>query len=260
MFMLLPNEFLNFKNGVEISRNKLLSTLNSSKDITLITGPGNIGDFLIWEGMYNLLKNINYKKVFRDDISKIEGDTVILTGGGGWCSAFHSWPSYLKQLEKRFQKIIIFPSSFDTSLEEVKLTLSQTKALVFARELKSYQMIKDICQADYAYDTAFFFDFKPFIKKGDGFLYAYRMDREKKNYPIPKNNNDLSVTCKNLNQWLNTIASYETIYTDRAHVTIASAMLGKKVFFRNSNYHKVQGIVDFSLTDFPVIYKEHWEM
>lgn len=257
--MKLPNEFSNFKSGLETSRKKLLSALNGSSDITFINGPGNTGDSLIWEGAYNLLKGVDYKKVFRDNLSKVEGDTAILTGGGGWCSAFHSWPSYLPQIEERFQRVIIFPSSFDTSLKEVRHTLSQSKSLVFARELTSYQMIKDICNADYAYDTAFFFDFEPFMKKGDGSLYAYRVDREKRNYPIPNNNDDISVTFKSLNQWLNKIAFYKNIYTDRAHVTIASAMLGKQVYFRNSNYHKVQGIVDFSLKDFPVIHKEHWK-
>jgi exopolysaccharide biosynthesis predicted pyruvyltransferase EpsI len=132
--------------------------------------------------------------------------------------------------------------------------------LVFAREMKSYDLIKDLCNADYSYDTAFFYDFEPFMKKGDGSLYAYRVDRERNNYPIPQNNNDISVRCKNLNHWLQTIASYETVYTDRAHVTIASAMLGKQVFYRNSNYHKVPGIVDFSLKGFPVIFQENWEM
>jgi exopolysaccharide biosynthesis predicted pyruvyltransferase EpsI len=254
--MILPTEFSSFNSGLNTSREKLLNALKDSSDITFIYGPGNIGDHLIWEGSYQLLGNLNYKKVFRGDSSKIEGDTAVLTGGGGWCSAFHSMPSYLRMIEQRFKRVIVFPTSFDTSLEDVKRTLSQTNALVFARELKSYQLIKDLCNADYAYDTAFFYDFESFKKKGDGTLNAYRVDRERKPYSIPKNNNDISVTCKNLQEWLRIIASYQTIYTDRAHVTIASALLGKQVFYRHSNYHKVQGIVEFSLKDFPVIYKD----
>ncbi|PFG06627.1 polysaccharide pyruvyl transferase family protein [Bacillus sp. es.034] len=258
--MPITNDFSNFNSGLNTSRNKLLSSLKGSPDITFIYGPGNTGDHLIWEGAYQLLDKVSYKKVSRDKLSNLEGSTAILTGGGGWCSAFHSWPNYLKEIEERFDRIIIFPSSFDTSLKEVRNTLSKTKALVFAREMKSYQMIKDICNADYAYDTAFFYDFEPYKQPGKGILYAYREDRERKNYPIPKNNNDLSVTCKSLPQWLHTISSYNTIYTDRAHVTIASAMLGKKVYYRGSNYHKVPGIVEFSLKGFPVTFKEHWGM
>lgn len=256
--MSISKEFSEFSSGLETSRNKLLSSLGDSSDITFIAGPGNTGDQLIWEGAYHLLKDIPYKKVSRTKLKKVEGETAILTGGGGWCSAFHSWPGYLKEIEERFERVVIFPSSFDTSLEEVKQTLSRTKALVFAREQTSYQMIKDLCNADYAYDTAFFYDFEPFKKKGRGSLYAYREDRESNNYPIPENNNDISVTCRSLSKWMKKIASYNTIYTDRAHVTIASAMLGKEVFYRSSNYHKVQGIVDFSLKGFPVTFQEHW--
>jgi exopolysaccharide biosynthesis predicted pyruvyltransferase EpsI len=255
---MIPSEFSSFNSGLDSSRKKLLSSLNGSSDITFIYAGGNIGDTLIWEGAYNLLNGLTFKKVFSKDLSNMEGDTAVITGCGGWCSAFHTVPSLLKKTEQRFQKVIVFPSSFDTSVEEVRQTLSETKALVFARELKSYELIKDLCNADYAYDTAFFYDFLPFKKTGHGSLYAYRLDAEQNNFAIPHENNDISITCKSLQEWLQTIASYETIYTDRAHVTVASAMLGKKVFYRSSNYHKVPGIVDFSLTEFPVIYKEHW--
>jgi len=254
--MKLPAGFSTFQKGLSASRDKLLNPLKHSSDITFIYGPGNIGDHLIWEGAYRLLSQVNYTKTFRDNITKIEGHTAVLTGGGGWCSAFHSWPGYLRLLEQRFERVIVFPTSFDPSLEDVKRTLSKSKALIFARELKSYELIKNLCNADYAYDTAFFFDFEPYRKTGSGSLYAYRIDRERKPYPIPPNNNDISVTCKTLRDWLRAIARYETVYTDRAHVTIASAMLGKQVFYRSSNYHKVPGIVDFSLRDFPVVYKE----
>jgi len=257
--MIVPEAFSTFDSGRAASSRKLLSSLVDSQDITFIYGPGNIGDHLIWEGTYQLLHNITFKKVYRDRISTMEGDTAVLTGGGGWCSAFHSWPNYLPMIEARFNRVIIFPSSFDTALDAVKRTLSQSKATVFARELKSYQLIKDLCNADYAYDTAFFFDFEPYKKPGKGPLYAYRNDREKKNYAIPPNNNDISAACTSLRQWLDKIAAHEVIYTDRAHVTIASAMLGKQVYYRPSNYHKVQGIAEFSLTGFPVIYKEKWE-
>lgn len=253
------NKFSHLNKGLDASKKKLLSALEGSSDISFIYARGNIGDHLIWEGAFNLLDGLNYKKVYKNSLSKIEGDTAVITGSGGWCDAFHAMPQFLKMAEERFQKVIVFPSSFDTSCEEVKRSLSQTKALVFARELKSYYLIRNLCNADYAYDTAFFYDFEPFKKTGNGTLYAYRKDIEKNNFPIPEHNNDISITCKSLEEWLSKIASYNTIYTDRAHVVIASAMLGKKIFYRSSNYHKVRGIVDFSLKGFPVKYKEHWD-
>lgn len=78
-------------------------------------------------------------------------------------------------------------------------------------------------------------------------LIAYRDDREAARPHVPIANNDISVTCDSLDEFLWTIARHELIRTDRAHVTIAGAMLGKRVEYAASNYHKVPGIVSFSL-------------
>lgn len=51
---------------------------------------------------------------------------------------------------------------------------------------------------------------------------------ERKKIHLPSSNVDISVACKNLKDWLNTISSYDTVKTDRAHVMIAAAMLEKK--------------------------------
>jgi exopolysaccharide biosynthesis predicted pyruvyltransferase EpsI len=257
--MIVPAEFAHFESGLAASRRKLLSALRDSENITFFYGPGNYGDFLIWEGVYQLLSQVKYNIASREHIAHMHGDTAVFTGGGGWCAAFHSCPQYLPMLEANFKRVIIFPSSFDTSVAEVARTLSQSKALVFAREWTSYQLIKDLCNADYAYDTAFFFDYEPYKKDGAGTLHAYRNDPEKKGYAIPASNNDISATCVSLQDWLGVIASHDVIYTDRAHVTVASAMLGKQVYYRPSNYHKVRGIVEFSLNGFPVAMKENWE-
>ena len=40
--------------------------------------------------------------------------------------------------------------------------------------------------------------------------------------------------------------------TDRAHVMIAAAMLGKPVEYAASNYHKLPAIAEWSLDAFPV--------
>ena len=257
--MRVPAEFASFESGLAVSRRKLLSALSDAKDITFFYGTGNIGDYLIWEGVYQLLNQVEFTIAYREQIPHMRGHTAVFTGSGGWCSAYHSCPGYLRMLETNFERVIIFPSSFDTSVTEVARALSQSRALVFAREWKSYEMIKDLCNADYAYDTAFFFDYEPYKRDGTGSLYAYRNDLEKKGYAIPADNNDISATCCTVREWLGVIASHDVIYTDRAHVTIASAMLGKHVYYRPSNYHKIPGIAEFSLNGFPVAMKESWE-
>lgn len=127
--------------------------------------------------------------------------------------------------------------------------LSRTRAVVFARERESYEQIRHLCDARLAHDTAFFFDFSPY-RSGfhQGVLNAFRLDAEALGAPIPKDNRDISSECHTLDEWLWTISRHDLIRTDRAHVAIAATMLGKKVEYRRTNYHKVPGIVEFSIS------------
>jgi hypothetical protein len=123
---------------------------------------------------------------------------------------------------------------------------------VFAREYESLRQIKGLCRADIAHDCAFFFEHGPYRRSGDGVLHAFRTDRDARPFILPPDNNDISRTCESLDEWLWTIARHEIVRTDRAHVTIAAALLGKKVEYRSSRYHKVPGIVEFSLKPYSV--------
>lgn len=249
------NPFPSFQAGMNESRKKLLNSLGDAPDITLIIYNGNIGDDLIVQGTHRLLQNVRYRSVFirrLQDLEGIEGHTALIRGGGAWCRAFPFMATVLPVIEERFERVVIMPSSFDTRVNSVQEALSRTKATVFARELISYRLIKDICRADYAYDCAFFFDFDPYRRPGQGTLHAYRTDQDSAFKQVPPDNNDISLTCADLNQWLEMIAAYETVKTDRAHVMIAAAMLGKKVLYRPNKYHKVRGIARFSLGEFDV--------
>ncbi|WP_263706296.1 polysaccharide pyruvyl transferase family protein [Shouchella tritolerans] len=252
----MEDNFSSHEAGVHASRKKLLAAIGNTDDVTFIRADGNIGDHLIWGGTRKLLEKTGYKEIVRERLvnePSYKGDTAIVTGGGGWCRAFHSWPEYLPLIESRFEKVVVFPTSFDTSLPIVKKALSHTKAKVFARERTSYKQIKDLCDGDIAYDCAFFYDFSSYIKKGKGALNAFRMDPEKEGHePPPRYNNDISVTCQTLDAWLKMISDFDAVYTDRAHVMIGAAKLGKKVYYGTSNYHKVPAIAEFSLKDFPV--------
>ncbi|ALS21865.1 MULTISPECIES: polysaccharide pyruvyl transferase family protein [Paenibacillus] len=247
-------DFSNFEKGLETSRAKLTQALADSQDITFITCGGNIGDYLIWAGTRQLLTQVSYKEITKEGLIKAEGHTALMTGSGGWCKSHGSMPKLLPEIEKRFEKVIVLPSSFDRDLYTVQRVLSNTRALVFAREEESYRQIKDLCHADIAYDCALFFDFAPYRAPGKGELVAYRTDGESARSAVPNNNYDISrrSICKNHEDWLRIIARYESVRTDRAHVMIAAAMLGKKVLYSSSSYHKVPEIAKFSLKDFPV--------
>ncbi|WP_078430386.1 polysaccharide pyruvyl transferase family protein [Alkalihalobacterium alkalinitrilicum] len=247
-------QYLIQKKEIEYSKKKLKRLIDNATDITLMKSGGNIGDHLIWEATRDLLSNKNYKEIDWRRIKKTSGETAIIAGGGNWCHAYHLWPELLPFVEERFEHVIIFPSSFDTSLTLVKDALMKTKALVFAREVESFKQIKNLCDADLAYDCAFFYNFSTYSETRNGNLNAFRTDHDSINKRIPKDNIDISIKCKNLHEWLKMISRHEIIHTDRAHVMIAAAMMGKKVYCRDNNYHKVRGIANYSLKGFPVYF------
>jgi len=238
------------------SRKKLLQAVGGEEDITFIRLFGNIGDDLIYAGTRKLLSTLNYTELSVFYLQPVSGHTAIIAGSGGWCGPFSDIPDFLPIIEKRFKKVIVFPSSFDISIAKVRNAIEGSNALFFAREEVSYDQIKNICHAELAHDTAFFFDYTPYCRSGIGNLNAFRTDKEASGVLIPENNDDISLTCDSMDEWLWKISGYEYICTDRAHVMIAAALLGKKVEYRSSNYHKVPAIAEFALKGFPVYQKE----
>ncbi len=250
--MLQPKLLPSLEVEIQTSREKLLAALSGAKDVWLIRGTGNLGDDLIYAGTRRLLAGHRYREVSILKLGDVEGELAMVSGGGAWCRAYDDMARNFAEVEKRFERIIILPSSFDLRSPLVASILKHTKALVFARELVSYNQIKSICNADLAFDCAFFFAYDPYRSEGTGVLRSFRTDKEAVvGHVLPEGNNDISLTCESLDEWLWTIARHEAVETDRAHVMIAAAMLGKKVSYRPSNYHKLPAIAEYSLKSLP---------
>src|SRR5215468_2347814 len=141
--------------AVEESRNVLLRAIGEPEDLTFIRLYGNIGDELIYAGTRQLLTRRFYKEVSVRNLGGISGHTALVAGCGGWCGPYHDMVKHIPAIEARFQRVIIMPSSFDISVPSVRSTLATTKALVFAREEKSFDDIRRLCDAKIAYDCAF---------------------------------------------------------------------------------------------------------
>jgi len=239
--------------GLEAQRARVIELIAGAGDVAFIRHRGNIGDDLIHAGTRRLLGGVSYREVGTWDLGDARGDIALITGSGGWCLPFHhQLPQALPVIEERFRRVIILPSTFDLAEPIVREALQRTKALVFARERESYEQIRDVCNAEIAHDCAFFFDFTPYRARESGHLVAYRTDAESTRPSLPAENNDVSVTCFGLDHWLWTIARHKTVETDRAHVMIAAAMLGKRVIYSGTNYHKVPAIAAYSLQEFSV--------
>ena len=240
--------------AVENSRDVLLRAIGEPEDLTFIRLYGNMGDELIYAGTRQLLARRFYKEVSVRDLGGTSGHTAVVAGCGGWCGPYHDMVQHLPVIETKFKRVIIMPSSFDVSVPSVRSTLARTKALVFARERKSFDDIRRLCDAKIAHDCAFFFDYRPYLRPGEGCLVSYRIDLESALSIIPESNHDISRSCSSLDEWLWTIARHAVVKTalNRAHVMFAAALLGKAVDYWTSSYHKVPSIAEYALKSFPV--------
>jgi hypothetical protein len=234
------------------SRARLLGALEGADDITLIRSQGNIGDRLIHAGMRRLLRGFEYREIGLQQLYGVRGQLAVIMGGGNWCAPHQTLPRYLPGIEEQFERVVIFPSSFDTRVKGVREALAASRALVFAREHVSFEQIRTLCRAELAHDTAFFFDFEPYRRPGRGTLLAFRTDREALTNSVPPGNQDISAACETLDEFLWTIARHASVQTDRAHVMIAAALLGKEVRYVPSSYHKLPALVDSSLRGYAV--------
>ncbi len=237
---------------LQASRARLLNSLEGADDITVIRSHGNIGDRLIHAGLRRLLRGFDYREIGLPQLYGARGRLAVVTGGGAWCAPHQNLPRYLPRIEEQFERVVVFPSSFDARVRSVRGALAASRALFFAREHVSYEQIAPLCRAELAHDTAFFFDFEPYRRTGHGTLLAFRTDRESLTNSVPPGNLDLSAICESLDEFLWTIARHEVVQTDRAHVMIAAALLGKEVRYAPSSYHKLPALAASSLRGFPV--------
>jgi GT2 family glycosyltransferase len=248
---MLPSKHLE---RIARSREEILQAVGDTADLVFVRGLGTLGDELIWAGARELLSGRVYREIGVDELPGARGHTAVICGSGGFCQAYHElMPHVLAVAEMRFERVVLLPSSFDTSVDVVREALERTQAVVFARERESYRQIQSLCEAHLAHDCSFFFDHGPYRRAGSGALLALRTDREStRERPIPPENDDISLTTGTLDRFFEQISSHELIQTDRAQVMIAAALLGKTVEFDSSSYFKVPAIADYALGDFPV--------
>jgi len=266
--------------------NNLLSEF-SGKSVYHMLNPGNRGDALLNQGSKYLFAahGVHTTEIWHPD--NVTGQYLFINGAGGFCKQHHDNVFRVLFYLHKFEFIFILPASFDTRCNEVssflKHTEVQKKVGFFCREKYSYEAVSKIYPSNRIFldqDLAFCFNWSVIQKKkGRGRLNAFRTDPEGLGgRNIPKNNWDISIDSwlyphhnwrffyliRNLNcrikskilghverqrcdRFIKDINRYEEIHTDRAHVAITVAMLGKRVYIYPNNYHKLLGLYERSL-------------
>lgn len=253
---------------IQEDADKLSEMLRPHSNIHSLISHGNLGDKLIHAGTRQLLDGLGVKRKIMLMHEAEGGDLALISGGGAWC---RTWENFMAEqlpiIESKYNKVIVLPSSYQMTGKIFTTILNSRKTTFCVREMVSYNLLQyqfnrrgNNIPFVLMHDMAFHYDFSEYRDRlggngngaGDRVLNSYRLDDERVPMVYPTNNNDTSRMNCTLEDWLTHLCEYDIIKTDRAHVMIAAAMIGKMVLYRASNYHKVPAIADFSLKGLPV--------
>ena len=216
---------------------------------------GNWGDGLINIGTRQFLRVLGLSVIERNK-STLEADllngyfidkVVLMGGGGAWSRNFSNARKFTEQIALQAKHVIVLPTTFD--LPQVK----PQNITYFARD--KFSSLKANPQADFCHDMAFFVNLQLDAPTNRIWrLFAMRNDREGTGLAeLVPNNFDLSKLgdgdYKFADPLFNILNNFNVICTDRLHLAIASAMLGRGVKLVPGNYAKSQDVVRSSMQE-----------
>jgi len=229
-----------------------LHTKSQEKKVYYLPSHGNWGDGLIREGtikFFNALGlpycELHRRILRRNPSSSLKGSCtkrlLIYGGGGGWCDHYSASADIVSQLAPHFSEVVVLPSTYQHCPEIANVHW-------FARDDGPSLQVNP--RAEFCHDMAFYL--KPESRgAGSGTGWFMRTDRESLNrFPIPQDNIDLSLMGnyqKPGKVFFETLDAYAVIHTDRLHVAIAAALLGKSVFLYPGAYFKNQAVWQSSI-------------
>ena len=243
---------------------KLIQQFASTGECVDVFIPGgNRGDGLIYQGAFKLFRQFGleynilpyrYNNVIQEFVDQpIDSKILLILGSGGFSSEYNLMVEIVPEIVKKYSSAFILPSSFDISCGPVKKFLEQLPehVSVFCRERKSFEDLSSILPKPRLFldhDTALEFDYSKWTKRGTGVLHAFRDDKESSEIQLPIGNQDVSAGPDS--QWkelLDIISQYSIVHTNRAHVSIAAALMGKETHIYPSSYFKQKEIFRYSL-------------
>lgn len=223
-----------------------------------IVNSGNWGDALIHAGQRAFLSDLGIATVpvpiarLRKDklrhriLAAMRGlqPKAIITGSGAYRD-FYNRPAELGVAAARFRNVLVMPSSFP-----FRPDLDPDRTIFWRRDmLESYEAMPE---ASICHDMAFYLDPAP-RAPGKGVGIMLRNDVERLELELPEGNIDLSNEGTHLSDpdlFLDRIGAYEVIHTNRLHVGIGAALLGREVHLYASRTRKLESIFKSSLEPF----------
>jgi hypothetical protein len=146
------------------------------------------------------------------------------------------------------RKVFVLPSSYGFPIKDIRNSY-------YARD--RFQSLENCPQARFCHDMAFYAELKASpVEQEEGNFF--RLDPESSGSPVPENNRDISGegrTYDSLESFCQGISSCALINTDRLHVAIAAALMGREVNLYDNSYFKIRAIYHSSIKDhFPNVH------
>lgn len=227
---------------------------------------GNAGDGFITYATHLIFEKYNISYVAHHQEDYVEDQLVLIGGGGNLVEGkYQDVAELIKKLAPK-NKVVVLPHTIVGYADILKETYRNL--VVFCREpISYYKTLANGANPENTHlsqDITFYLSddhFAEFYLPGSGELNVFRSDGEStglydRNFSV----NDISLSwngdiwaspkfCEYVTKSLAAyIAPYETVCTDRLHIGILSAFLGKKVRLLPNSYFKNQAIFDHSLS------------
>jgi len=251
--------------------------------------PGNGGDALIASGAFQFFKRNNIDYVIIDENTDLSNKVVCYAGGGNLVSDYPAAANFIDKSHDKVKSLVVLPHTInghsqllatvkdnvyffcreEISFQYVKAAVQS--AHVFEGDDLALELIPDKYITNFSSNYPIKLFFKQCLKKikfkqhlgGFRVLNAFRNDVEKTNITLPNDNIDVSNainynssmsdellvnrTTADIFKFLN---FYKVINTNRLHMAIAGALLGKEVNFYPNSYYKNEAIYNKSLKQY----------
>lgn len=265
----------------------LLAQLKKLGEFTYVPNPGNMGDMLIASATLQFFdrKRLPYRMLDGE-----RADVIVYGGGGIWTKDYEEWQPWILSLFADAKRILILPSSFNNCGMLVKAL--DSRFTVFCREKKSFDYLTaQKTGATVLLDHDMGFRLTPDILHGGILLKRkHEMDAARETakrvsrmfHDMPKVFMAMRVDCESTGghetdgdlsdcahgeatasrmyidfitkTMLAAVDSVDVVITDRLHVGIAGALMGKEVYLLDNSYGKLSSVYKHTLMGNPQVH------